>query len=336
MERICGIHAPLNLRTQDINDSRMGVNSMSADDFNFTDEIDFSKVLKNPILDIAARLWEDDRYEAFRTCYRSMRAIDDLIDGVKSQGGTPSEAEKGHLAFRVNEWVHAIEDGPHDDVPQRRLAETMERFRIPLWPGRKLAESMIYDIYHNGFATFQTFLTYSEGAAVAPGSVFTHLCGIRKVDGEYHPPPFDAQEVSRSTALYCYLIHIIRDFQEDQNENLNYFSDDMMAEYGLNTSKLREIAAGGEVSDGLRRLMGRYVKLAKGYGRESRDALENITPHLEPRYLLSFKVLHSLYDQILKRVDVPNGSYTTAELNPSPEEIDERITDTLSSFKSGR
>ena len=82
--------------------------------------------------------------------------------------------------------------------------------------------------------------------------------------------------------------------------------------------------------------MGRYVKLAKGYGRESRDALEKITPHLEPRYLLSFKVLHSLYDQILERVDVPNGSYTTAELNPSPEEIDERITATLSSFKSGR
>ncbi len=309
---------------------------MSADDFNFTEELDFRKVLKNPILDIAARLWEDERYEAFRTCYRSMRAIDDLVDGVKSQGATLSEAEKRHLASRVNEWVQAIEDGQHDDAYQRRLAETMERFRIPLWPWRKLAESMIYDIYHNGFSTFQDFLTYSEGAAVAPGSVFTFLCGIRKVDGEYHPPPFDAREASRPTALYCYLIHIIRDFQKDQNENLNYFSDDLMAEYGLNTSKLREIAAGGEVSDGLRSLMGRYVSLAEGYGRESRDALEKISPHLEPRYLLSFKLLHSLYDQILERVDVLHGGFTAAELNPSPEEIDERIKDTISSSKSGR
>jgi len=309
---------------------------LSADDFNFTEELDFRNVLKNPILDIAARLWENERYEAFRTCYRSMRAIDDLVDGVKSQGATLSEAEKGHLASRVKEWVQAIEDGLHNDAYQRRLTETMERFRIPLWPWRKLAESMIYDIFHNGFSTFQDFLTYSEGAAVAPGSVFTFLCGVRKVEGEYHPPPFDAQEVSRSTALYCYLVHIIRDFQKDQNENLNYFSDDLMAEYGLNTSKLREIAAGGEVSAGLRRLMGRYVKLAEGYGRESRDALEKITPHLEPRYLLSFKLLHSLYDQILERVDVLNGSYTAAELNPSPEEIDERIKDTISSSKSGR
>ena len=309
---------------------------MSPDDFDFTDEIDFSKVLKNPILDIAARLWEDERYAAFKTCYRSMRAIDDMIDGVKSQGDTLSQAEKEYLASRVNGWVQAIEDGPHNDAYQRRLAETMKRFRIPLWPWRKLAESMIYDIHHNGFATFQTFLTYSEGAAVAPGSVFTHLCGIRERDGEYHPPPFDVQESSRPTALYCYLTHILRDFQKDQNQNLNYFSDDLMAEYGLNTTKLREIAAGGEVSAGLRGLMGRYVELAEGYGRESRKALEKIAPHLEPRYLLSFKVLHSLYDQILERVDVPHGSYTATELNPSPAEIDERIWDTISSFKSGR
>ncbi len=62
----------------------MGVDPVSVDDLAFTDELDFGKVLKNPILDIAARLWEDDRYEAFKTCYRSMRAIDDLVDGVKS------------------------------------------------------------------------------------------------------------------------------------------------------------------------------------------------------------------------------------------------------------
>jgi len=314
----------------------MVVDSVSVDEFNFTDEIDFSQILKNPILDIAARFWEDERYDAFRTCYRSMRAIDDLVDGMKSQGGTLSEAEKGHLASRVKDWVQAIEDGQHVDDYQRRLAETMERFRIPLWPWRKLAESMIYDIYHSGFSTFQDFLKYSEGAAVAPGSVFTFLCEIRKVNGEYHPPPFDAQKASRPTARYCYLVHIIRDFQKDQNENLNYFSDDLMAEYGLNIPKLKEVASGGEVPTGLRSLMGRYVKMAEGYRRESINALEKIGPHLEPRYMLSLNVLHSLYDQIFERVDVLNGSFTADELNPSPEEIDERIMDTISSFKSSR
>lgn len=306
---------------------------MIADDFNFTDDLDFRKVLKNPIMDIAARFWEDERYDVFKIIYRSMRVIDDLVDGVKSKGGTLSEGEKGHLVSKVNEWIQAIEDGKHNDVYQRRLAEALDRFHIPLRPWRKLAESMIYDIHHNGFSTFQDFLTYSEGAAVAPGSLFTFLCGVRKVDQEYHPPPFDAEKVSRSTALYCYLIHIIRDFQKDQNENLNYFSDDLLAECGLTTSKLRALAAKGEVNAGLRSLMRRYVKLAERYGRDSKNNLEKISPHLEPRYLLSLKVLHSLYDQILERVDVLNGSYTAAELNPFPEEIDARIKDTISSFK---
>ncbi|MCW4040280.1 MAG: hypothetical protein NWE83_05970, partial [Candidatus Bathyarchaeota archaeon] len=60
---------------------------MIAVNLNFIDELDFRRVLKNPILDIAARIWDDERYEAFKTCYRSMRAIDDLVDGAKSQGG---------------------------------------------------------------------------------------------------------------------------------------------------------------------------------------------------------------------------------------------------------
>ena len=100
---------------------------MSVDYFNFADELDFRQVLKNPILDIAARLWDGERYEAFKTCYRSMRAIDDLVDGVKSQGGTLSEAEKGHLASKINGWLHAIEDDQHNDVPQmfRQSSDTI-------------------------------------------------------------------------------------------------------------------------------------------------------------------------------------------------------------------
>ena len=45
---------------------------------------DFEKILTNPILDIAARVWETDRYDAFKTCYRSMRWIDDLVDNRKA------------------------------------------------------------------------------------------------------------------------------------------------------------------------------------------------------------------------------------------------------------
>jgi len=53
------------------------------DDLDFALHIDFEAILKNPILDIAERLWEEERYEAFRVCYRSMCIIDNIGDNRK-------------------------------------------------------------------------------------------------------------------------------------------------------------------------------------------------------------------------------------------------------------
>jgi phytoene/squalene synthetase len=303
------------------------------DSFNFIDELDFKKLLKNPIMDIAARFWEEERYDVFKIGYGSMRIIDDLVDNEKSKYGTIPKAEKKYLILKINEWKQGFENGRQKNASKERLVKVLKKFHIPLVPWLKLAESMIYDVYHNGFSTFQDFLQYSEGAAVAPGSLFTFMCGVKKINEKYYPPPFDALDVSRSTARYCYLIHIIRDFQKDQYENLNYFSDDIVTEYGLNSSKLREIALGGKISTNFRCLMERYVQIARGYGYESRETLRKISPFIEPRYLLSLTVLHNLYDQILERVDVHNGGFTTTELNPSPEEIEKRIRDTVNLFK---
>ena len=46
--------------------------------------INFEKIKDHPNILIAANFWDEDRYGAARTCYRFMRAIDDLIDDHKS------------------------------------------------------------------------------------------------------------------------------------------------------------------------------------------------------------------------------------------------------------
>lgn len=60
----------------------------------FDRNLDFQQILTNPILDIAARFWEDERYEAFKICYRSMRFIDDMVDDRKIVSLRISEVEK--------------------------------------------------------------------------------------------------------------------------------------------------------------------------------------------------------------------------------------------------
>ena len=42
--------------------------------------IDFNKIIDHPNILIAAAFWEEDRYQAARTCYKYMRSIEDLID----------------------------------------------------------------------------------------------------------------------------------------------------------------------------------------------------------------------------------------------------------------
>ncbi|TET54616.1 MAG: hypothetical protein E3J54_01725, partial [Actinobacteria bacterium] len=209
----------------------------------FTQKLDYEKVLTNPILDTAACFWDDERYEAFKICYKSMRSVDDMVDNLKAKGNKISEADKQQLKTLVCEWLKAIDSWTPRDSVQKQLIETMTKFKIPSWPWQKLSEAMIYDLDNEGFDTFEIFLKYSEGAAVAPGSIFMHLCGVNKDNGDYNQPSFDVKEAAYPLAVFCYLVHIVRDFQKDQNENLNYFASDLLAENNLNESMLKEIAA---------------------------------------------------------------------------------------------
>ena len=293
---------------------------------------DFQAILTNPILDIAARFWDDERYNAFKTCYRSMRVIDDFVDDRKSTGEEISRVEMKQMTSMLNGWLDAIAGTTPCDSSTKELIETNERFLIPLWPWQRLAKSMIYDLQHDGFRSFPVFLRYSEGAAVAPASIFIHLCGIKQENGCYHAPQFDIRKAARPLAIFAYLVHIIRDFQEDQNDNLNYFANVLIAECGLDCQELREIAYGGKITSGFRKLMVRYYNFAEYYQRKARWMIDKTSVHLEQRYKISLEVIYSLYLQIFERIDLQKGGFTTAELSPSPEEVQARINRTISSF----
>lgn len=299
----------------------------------FAENLSKHNVLANPIMDIAARFWEDERYTAAKICYHSMRVIDDLIDTQKAVQHDLSEIEKQRLAVAVKDWVEAISNGVAQDSNQKRLIENIRKFRIPLWPWQMFSQSMIYDSTHTGFKTFPIFLRYAEGAAMAPASIFLHLCGAVKENGHYNAPSFDVRKVARPAGLFCYLVHIIRDFQSDQNNNLNYFAKSLMKENGLDSSTLKRIAIGGEVTLGFRNLVKKYHTFAEYYRRRTRRAIDKISGCLEPRYRLSLEIVYNLYSLVFERIDVEKGMFTTVELAPSQEDVKNRLSMTIASFK---
>jgi hypothetical protein len=48
--------------------------------------------------------------------------------------------------------------------------------------------------------------------------------------------------------------------------------------------------------------------------------------------MLSLEIIYGLYLQIFERIDVSKIRFTTSELNPSPQDVRDRINMIISSF----
>jgi phytoene/squalene synthetase len=295
--------------------------------------LDFHKIKDHPNILIAAGFWEHERYCAAKTCYKFMRAIDDLIDNHKAANKLIAPAERKEFVANVNDWMKMVIVSQDCNPEQKELVDTIGRFRIPLWPLEAFARSMIYDINNDGFPTLNDFIEYSQGASVAPASIFVHLNGLSYKNGKYKAPPFDIKDAATPCAIFSYLVHIIRDFQKDQLNNLNYFAEDLIAKHKISRNHLTDIAHGLPVSSGFRNMINEYYLLADEYRLKTYEVIRKIRPLLEPRYQLSLEIIFDLYIMIFERIDIKNGSFTTEELNPAPEETKERVRQTIMNFR---
>lgn len=297
----------------------------------FASEIDFDKILTNPILDIAARFWEKDRYDAFKNCYRSMRVIDDLVDFRKASGPELTENDIKVIKKQILDWLESLKNNSPIDSFQQNLLDTISTFNIPIWPWERLAKAMIYDLEHDSFKTFLIFARYCEGAAIAPASIFMHLCGFSSNKSNKFT---DIRKAARPLAIFSYVVHIMRDFQKDQQAGLNYFSNDILESKGVTLQDLRDTAEGKPIKPEFRAVIREYYQIGEYYRKMSRANLDNILPLLSSQYQLSLNVIYGLYLQIYERVKPQSGIFDTSELNPKPSEVKARLNTIISEFKT--
>jgi phytoene/squalene synthetase len=310
------------------------MNSQRESFLKIFNSIDFKKIIDHPNILIAANFWDEERFCAAKICYQFMRAIDDLIDNYKAKNRLIQPEERKEFVANVEEWLKMIIISKECNALQGEIKETIEKFRIPLWPMEVFAKSMIYDINNDGFPTLNAFLEYSGGASVAPASIFVHLNGLQMINGRYESPQFDVKWAATPCAIFSYLVHIIRDFQKDQLNNLSYFADDLIIENGLSRKALREFADGKPVNRNFRNLIKNYYLLADEYRSKTDDIIKEIRPLLEPRYQLSLEIIFDLYLMVFERIDLDKGKFTTQELNPTPEETRERVYNIIMNFDS--
>lgn len=295
--------------------------------------LDFEKIVDHPNILIAANFWEQDRYQAAKTCYKVMRYIDDLVDNYKTEHPVITEAEQKQLTAVVEKWLTGLKEGSLELVQSQELLDTFKTYKIPVWPMEAFAKSMIYDISHDGFATLQDFLDYAEGASVAPAAIFVHLCGLTGDRSGYSAPAFDVKRAARACAVFSYLVHIIRDFQKDQFNRLSYFADDLIAKHGMDRGDLNAMAHGAPIRDGFRDMIREYLAVADEYRKKTYDIIQEIRPQLTPRSQLSLDIIFNLYLMVFERIDVNNSNFSTEALNPTAEEIKTRVHETILAFR---
>jgi phytoene/squalene synthetase len=294
--------------------------------------IDFNKIIDHPNILIAANFWDEERYCAARVCYKFMRAIDDLIDNHKAANRLIAEDKRMEFIADVNTWLKKIAINNDCNPENDGLIKTIEKFRLPLWPLEEFAKSMIYDINNDGFPTLAAYLDYTQGASVAPASIFVHLSGLSLENGNYVKPAFDVREAATPCAIFSYLVHIIRDFQKDQFNNLNYFADDLILKHGLTRQELSDIAHGRFVTVRFRNLISEYYALADECRKKTREVIIKIRPLMGPRYQLSLEIIFDLYLMVFERINIEKGNFTSFELNPTPEETRKRVYETVMKF----
>lgn len=294
--------------------------------------IDFERIKDHPNILVAANFWDEDRFCAAKICYKFMRAIDDLIDDYKAKNKLIAPEERKEFVANVEEWLKMIIVAEGCNSQQAELRETVGKFLIPVWPMEAFAKSMIYDINNDGFPTIESFIEYAGGASVAPASIFVHLNGLQRKNDTYEPPLFDVRWAATPCAIFSYAVHIIRDFQKDQLNNLNYFADDLIINNGLNRTILRQFAEGQPVNNNFRNLIREYYLLADENRLKTYDIIKEISPLLEPRYQLSLEIIFELYQMVFERIDLTNGTFTSEELNPTTEETRKRVYETILNF----
>jgi phytoene/squalene synthetase len=304
----------------------------NTDFLKIVDRIDFENIIDHPNILIAAHFWEEERYRAAKVCYKFMRMIDDLVDDRKSSGESFTENEIICFTDQVHDWINCLNDLYSADPFVKEIIETVNRFKIPPLLFQNFSKSMIYDINHHGFDTFNDFIKYSEGASVAPASVFVHLCGLRKNPQGFELPSFDVIEAARPCAIFSYLVHIIRDFQKDQLNHLNYFASDILKKYDLTPADLEKIAKGGAIPASFRLMIAEYVEQAAHYSKGTLNVLNTIKHDVDPMHFLSLHIIYHLYLMVFERIDVEKGRFTREELNPKPSEIKERVIETINDY----
>lgn len=261
-----------------------------------------------PHLYRVARLFPDpERYRAFCALYASMRWVDDQVDDKAT--------DASGLQLWEREIRHAQSGQPTVSDFGPALTDTFARFEMSLDPWQRLSASMHTDLAAPGFASYEDFRSYAEGATISPAALFATLLLMRPG----HPRgrslvPYDRVRAAvAGAAVACYEIHILRDAAIDLAEGRRYFPRDELKAFGLTASSV--------VDATWRSYLKSYALRIRGGWVAAEMDLETLEGPMTPRERLMLHLLVEVYRFSLEKIIRLNFDVWSDRHWPEPHEI---------------
>lgn len=264
-----------------------------------------------------------ERFQAFCGLYALMRVIDDRVDAITDRTAlAPDERDREHGV--IDAWASSfiqategLEVSRQDlfacetaDAPAllEASSRSMRLFPVPLSLWQSFFRAMHADVDQARFGTYAEFLDYTEGASVAPTTIYLYLLAAqRQGDGPYLVPSgFELIECGRHLGTFAYLAHILRDLAEDleaTSQGLVYVSLEDLAAFGLDEAALREDLARKEARPELRDLVAALAARSREHLEAGRAMLQPLAGRLTPDCAFILELIVGLYDEILRRIE---------------------------------
>ena len=173
---------------------------------------------------------------------------------------------------------------------------------MSLSPWRDLANSLSADIDETVMNSWDDFLTYCNGATVSPASIYVYLSAsvYSRLEGYKYSLPKSPKYYSKNLAIYCYIVHILRDLAKDVagSPRLLTIPMDLLDKSGLNRGSIEEELK--NKSSKIVQLAGFLIAKALCYKEAGNRDLGELFEFLDIRETLALKGLISVYDKLFE------------------------------------
>lgn len=282
---------------------------------------------KNANLFRAAMRLGPERQRFFMASYASMRVIDDIVDeGFLERPDGERDALREATFTAIDRWQEQIaaakvgdpdpypKTGPLPDAVFDALTQTLGHSDLSIDPWIKLAEALYKDVAEEPLDEWDDFISYCEGATAAPASIFVYLLSARFDADIGYVSPLSASPLyhARDMAIFCYVIHILRDLPEDIKgpDRLVTIPGDVLAGADISLGEIRN-AVGQKKYDMLEPLARILLEYAWEHFETGQARSSELLAFLDPEETDTLSRLFTVYIELAGAMENGYGAFLT-------------------------